>query len=231
MATRAPIELDEWYHCYNRGVDKRRVFEAPRDYERFLLLLYLCNASERLHVSDLYNRSLEKVFGNQSLAKERGESIVEIGAYSLMPNHFHMALKEIKEGGISLFMQKVMTGYTMYFNTKNDRTGALFAGTFKAKHVDDDRYFKKLLSYIHMNAAELVEPEWRRGVGRISGVKKFLMSYRYASLPDFMSRFNLDMSHGGILSIRVRDYFDARPPVAEMLREAKEYYKDMHGKV
>jgi putative transposase len=85
------------------------------------------------------------------LSLERGDQLVRIGAYCLMPNHFHLLLTEQEEAGISSFMQKLSTGYTMYFNKRNERTGVLFQGKYKSKHADEDRYLKYLISYIHLN--------------------------------------------------------------------------------
>ncbi len=79
------------------------------------------------------------------LSLPRGNQLVSIGAYCLMSNHLHLLLREEEESGISLFMQKVSTAYTMYFNRKYKRTGSLFAGRFKAQHAGNDNYLKYLL--------------------------------------------------------------------------------------
>src|SRR3989344_9520644 len=127
MTTRSPFGTDEWYHCYCRGVDKRKVFLDQKDYKRFLLSLHVCNGPLSVHISNLWrNKNFEDIMRSSF----QDTPLVEIGAYCLMPNHFHLLLKELEEGGISLFMQKVLTGYTMYFNKKYDRKGALFANSF-----------------------------------------------------------------------------------------------------
>ena len=85
----------------------------------------------------------------------------DILAYCLMPNHFHLLLQDALPagGGISKFMQKVGTAYTMYFNASRERAGNLFVKPFRSKHVSDDRYFKRVAQYIHFNPIELMEPE------------------------------------------------------------------------
>ena len=104
-----------------------------------------------------------------------------------MSNHFHILAKEIEEGGLSAFMQKVGTAHTMYFDKKYDKSGGLFQGTFKAKHVDNDRYLKYIYAYIHLNAVDLVEPGWReRGLRNVVRVNEHLKNYRYSSLPDYI---------------------------------------------
>ena len=142
----------EWYHCYSRGIDKRIVFENQSDHQRFVALLYLANSSITLHRSILGHLNHHELF-----SIPRGESLVSIGAYALMPNHFHLLLHEKNEGGISTFMQKLGTAYTMYFNIKHERIGGLFTKPFRARHVSDDRYFQYVVDYIHLNPLELFE--------------------------------------------------------------------------
>ena len=176
---------EEWYHCYNRGTDKRKIFMGKNDYERMLALLCACNSIEPVHVSNFEqgfrSKSLEDV-----LRLDRRSRLVDIGAFSHMPNHFHMLLRESAPGGITTFMRKFGTAYTMYFNIRYERTGVLFQGTFKAKHVDTDQYFNRVLNYIHANHADLYEPKWKNGIIRNkSRIKKRLVEYRYSSLSDY----------------------------------------------
>lgn len=220
MAIRTPLVPGEWYHCYNRGVDKRRVFESKRDYERFVSLLYLGNSSLPIHFSNLKQNSLNEIISDDSI--ERGEPLVDVGVYALMPNHFHFLLKEIHEGGITTFMQKVCTAYTMYFNKKNQRTGALFGGPFKSKHVPDDRYFKHLVAYVHMNPIELFEPEWKSGHGLTHIIEKQLGSYPYSSLPDFFG----ERPEKKILGESIFDFFNPPSSISKMLKDAQLYYQE-----
>jgi putative transposase len=169
----------EYYHVYNRGVEKRETFIDQRDYERFLRLLFLSNGTK----SYVY-RSVQGVPLNEI---DRGEQLTAIGAYVLMPNHFHLLLKETSGGGISKFMEKLTTGYSMYFNKKNKRVGPLFQGPFKAQHVDRDEYLKYLLAYIHLNPVKLIDSGWKEnGIKDRSAAKKYLAGYRYSSYPDYL---------------------------------------------
>jgi len=226
VANRKPIELDEWYHCYNRGVDKRRVFLNRSDYERFLLLLFTANASVPAHIFHLENKHLQTVLSDISL--NRGNAIVEIGAYSLMPNHVHLVLKEIQEHGISLFMQKVFTGYTMYFNEKNERTGSLFAGTFKSKHIASDDYLKQLIPYVHLNCVEIFDPKWKTGQGSGAAIHERLEKYPYSSLPDFLGTKRPERK---LLGDSIFELFDRLPNTREMLEDSKEYYISLSTEV
>ncbi len=224
MANRPPLAIGEWYHCYNRGVDKRRVFHNKEYYERFLFLIYIANRTERVHTSHLKSTRLAEVLADTTL--DNYEPLVEIGAYTLMPNHLHIAVREIRDGGIATFMQKVFTGYTMYFNKRHERTGSLFASTYKSKHVDDDRYMKQLIHYIHLNPVEIIEPRWKEGKGNIKKIEKWLLTYPYSSLPDFST----DRPEKKILGTTVFELFDKIPSVQEMLEEAQEYYQSAEVK-
>src|SRR6185312_7588170 len=152
MGTRIPLAVKEIYHVYNRGTDKRKIFLDQKDYERFLALLYLSNGTTAVHISNYQGSTLMEL-----LDLDKGEPLVDIAAYCIMPNHFHLLLHQKVDGGISKFMQKLTTGYTMYFNTKYERSGTLFQGKFKSKHAGEDRYLKYLLSYIHLNPQKRVD--------------------------------------------------------------------------
>lgn len=172
------ISEGEFYHLYNRGTEKRIVFLDGSDYDRFISLLYLSNSSHPVDVK-MQGSTVREI-----LSIDRGEPIVAIGAYCLMPNHFHILAKEISPGGISKFMQKMTTGYTMYFNKRNERTGNLFQGKFKAQHALHDEYLKYLFAYIHLNPAKLLNSNWRE-----TGVEKaeidFISNYVHSSFIDY----------------------------------------------
>lgn len=183
---------DEFYHVYNRGTEKRNVFMSRADRDRFLALLYFANQNEPADLKLQGSTLLEVV-------EERiGAPIVEIIAYCLMPNHFHLLIRELEEGGISKFMQKLTTGYTMYFNKKYERNGSLFQGRFKATHVADDRYLRYLISYIHLNPIKLIEPKWKEnGIHDKTCAEKYLETYMPSSYLDYLGR---ERPEGMILS-------------------------------
>jgi len=91
------------------------------------------------------------------------------------------------ENGISVFMKKVMTGYAMYFNNRYDRTGSLFEGRFKARHVHEDTYLKYLYAYIHLNPVKLIQSDWKEhGIADVEKVKAHLHKYAYSSYKDYL---------------------------------------------
>lgn len=171
----------EYYHLYNRGTDKRKIFLDNHDRERFISLLFLCNSGIPLHRSDRGGTSLKKI-----LETPRETTLVDIGAYCLMPNHFHIIAHEQTEGGISLFMQKLATAYTMYFNKRNDRSGSLFEGRFRAQHAGNDDYLKYLFAYIHLNPIGIIEDEWKaHHIKNKKKAEEFLALYQYSSYLDY----------------------------------------------
>lgn len=184
MERKIPLAVGSYYHLYNRGVEKRKIFLTPRDYRRFIAGLYLANSTKEVHISNLKKTKIWP-----SLAHiERGKPLVAIGAFCLMPNHFHILATPLVEGGLSRFMLKLQTGYSMYFNLLNGRKGTLFQGTFKSTPAQDDRYLKYLFSYIHLNPAKLKDAHWKeRGPRDWKRLKKFVMTYPYSSIGEYIS--------------------------------------------
>ena len=147
MARNTDFEVGIHYHIYNRGTEKRPIFLEKGDIFYFLNALIISNSPDRkLHTNAKGVLELAKQQALQS------ENLVEIVAYALLPNHFHLILKEIIPGGISKFMQKLGTSYTMYFNKKYKRTGVLFQGKFKGKEVEDV-HLDYLSAYVNTNYA------------------------------------------------------------------------------
>ncbi len=221
MALRESFGVGEWYHCYNRGVDKRRVFCSPHDYRRFLQALYLSNSTKAIHQNDVNFLSHDEIFRHI-----RGDPLVSIAAYCLMPNHFHIVMQEIVEGGISSYMQKVGTAYTMYFNKRNERTGNLFLKPFRARRITSEAHFMHIPNYLHLNPAELFEPHWKRGILRadIAQLKKRLLNYEYSSAGYY---FGAPRAESLVLDPETRTLFETNVELAEVLEDAAEYYKNM----
>lgn len=141
-----PLVNEQYYHIFNRGSDKRNLFLQNQDYNRFIKTLYYYHFSgQKIRFSN-YNKS------NINFLTPLGtEKLVDIICYCLMPNHFHLLLKQKQENGISKFLSQISNSYTKYFNTKNKRIGALLQGTFKAVLVENDEQFLHVSRYIHLN--------------------------------------------------------------------------------
>ncbi|MDO8520863.1 MAG: transposase [bacterium] len=211
------FSIGEYYHVYNRGVDKRNIFLTNNDRERFLRLLYLSNGKNPYVFRLVEGLPLHDI--------DVGEKIVAIGAYVLMPNHFHILVKEITEGGLSIFMEKFTTGYSMYFNKKNKRVGTLFQGRFKAEHVDRDEYLKYLFAYIHLNPVKLLEPKWKEeGIRESKKAQQYLRNFRYSSYQDYVG---IDREEQLILSTKdFPEYFEKTADFKEYLMDWLEFSAD-----
>lgn len=207
----------EFYHVYNRGTDKRVLFRDGTDRQRFLKLLYISNSVESINVRNILRKN------NEPYTFDRGLSLVSIGAYCLMPNHFHILLTPCVRGGVSLFMKKLCTGYSMYFNKRYNRTGTLFEGPFKSKWIDNDVYFKYLYAYIHLNPLKLWGREETLADPDDQETLDFLRSYHYSSLPDYLQVTRLEN-----VIINPAPYPDYFETVADQVKELKEWllYKE-----
>lgn len=223
MYRRVPFAIGERYHCFSRGIDKRITFQSEDDCRRFVQLLYLANDTKPIERDNFYHLSHDEIF-----FRPRSLPIVSIAGYCLMRNHYHLLLHEIVENGTSLFMQKVGTGYTMYFNAKNQRVGNLFVKPFRSKHVGNDEYLCHVLQYIHLNPAETFEHEWKKG--RVADRRRLqtrLISYPFSSLMDYFGaerpeRAILDPAAFSVLKTNL-------PPLSSVIDEAATYYAEIEG--
>lgn len=129
----APFQPSSYYHVYNRGHNKQAIFIDYKDYARYLKRL------------------------KEYLKKHN----VTLLAYCLMPNHIHLLLYQNGEESIDRFIHRVHTAFTMYFNKKYERVGAVFQGRFKAKLIETDEYLLHVSRYIHINPAEILHAQGR----------------------------------------------------------------------
>ncbi len=179
---------DNFYHIFNRGVEKRIIFNETNDYLRFVRSLFEFN--DELSVEDIRYQIFNDPIKELEIRRPR-KLLVDIACFCLMPNHFHLVLNQLKEGGISKFMQKLGNGYTKYFNTKYERSGVLFQGTFKTVPILTDAQLLHISRYIHLNPVELIESQWKeRGVEDWRKVQKFLESYQWSSYLDYIGQKN-----------------------------------------
>lgn len=142
------------YHIYNRGVEKRDIFMDDQDYRVFLhLLKYYLSPTDKETEHPLKNLPNYSFIRPRPLANLADK--VDLIAHCLMPNHFHLLIKQTTKDGMRKLMLKHNTTYSMYFNKRYKRVGHLFQGTYKAVLVDNDSYLLHLSRYIHLNPAEL----------------------------------------------------------------------------
>ena len=188
IINRREIVTGEIFHVLNRGVDKKNIFLDDKDYFRFVHNLFEFNdVNPTLNSGYFLNQKQSIDSRNQYIERKPRKLVVEILAFCLMPNHFHLLLRQREEGGITKFMRKLGVGYANYFNEKYKRTGTLFQGRYKIILVNQDAHFIHLPYYIHFNPLDLIMPEWR--MGEIKNYQKaigFLESYRWSSHLDYL---------------------------------------------
>jgi putative transposase len=198
-----PLVNGEIYHIYNRGLEKRPIFDKERDYSIFKeTLFYYCLAGTKPKFS-IYRKS--KILSLQSTDK-----LVEIICFCLMPNHFHIMVKQVREGGISEFMRKFIHSYNKYRNVKYQRKGPIFQGVFKAVHVDNDEQLIHLSRYIHLNPL-------------VSFLVKDLRNYPYSSFNDFVnSESNFPLAKDVVLS-----FFKSPSDYEQFVLDQESYGKNL----
>ena len=153
---RARLAEGEYFHVFNRGVEKRLIFHDDYDRWRFLTLLIVLQGDVVFpQIGRVVKLVKHWMFDGEEFRDIFKRQYVEVVAFCLMPNHFHLILHEIKKGGISKFMQRLLNAYTKYFNTKYNRAGHLFGGKFQSVHIDNNAYLNYLSAYIHLNPREL----------------------------------------------------------------------------
>ena len=188
------ITIGEYAHIYNRGNRKQDIVKNDKDSWRFIQALRFFNDSySSTHI--LRQLSTPSVDSAESVFKmgwpkdwPEKDPLVKILCYCLAPNHFHLLLKAIREGGISKFMQKMGNGYTKYFNIKYKEVGRVFQGPYKIKIVGNNQvYLEYLSAYIQVkNVLELFPGGIREAKNNISKALQFLEKYPFSSCPDFL---------------------------------------------
>jgi len=143
-STREKPQNNEYYHVYNRGAGKQNIFKEKIDLIRFLKCLTAFNSVKPV-------ASLFEAERLGTVNSKRSERLVEIVAYCLNRNHYHLILRQVSDNGISEFMKRLGGGYTCYINEKYDSSGVLFQGKYKHKHIDSDEYLKYLSAYVNLN--------------------------------------------------------------------------------
>jgi putative transposase len=194
--------VGNYIHVYNRGNKKMPIVRDEKDRWRFLQTLRYFNdvkssanvlrnltRKERL-TSDFNQQEPESVF-HIGWPKDWPEHnpLVKILCYCLMPNHYHLLLKEIQEGGVSKFMRKIGIGYTKYSNIKYDEVGSVFQGGYKARTVDNDIYLKYLSVYIQViNTFELYPGGFKKAINNFDDALDFSVNYPFCSLADYIGK-------------------------------------------
>ena len=190
----------EYYHIYNRGAHRGNIVHNETDRKRFLFgILYYQSPRQFTNVQRIvegYSPLSGFPVSEQALDEVLQTRIVDLVCFCLMPNHFHLLVRERTEGGISSYMGRIMNAYTHYINTKYERSGHLFEGRYKAKHIADNNQLLYLSAYIHRNPREL--KAW----------KETYFEYPWSSLQDLTEANRW----GGLLEADIiADQFETTP--------------------
>lgn len=179
---------EEFYHLVKKGVEEREIFLDEEDNLRFMNSLLVFNDKEP---TPWNMRAFWEQRDPTSLINYMPEKpLIEIHAFSLMKNHFHLLVRQIKEKGVVDFMQK-LGGYSYYFNKKYKRVGPLFQGRFRAILVETEEQLKNTFAYIHTNPISFIEPGWKEnGINNLPEAVQFLKKYKWSSYPDYLGEEN-----------------------------------------
>lgn len=191
----------EIYHVVLRGVEQRKIFLNTDDYFRGIFSLYEFNTKklvtirERRIEREKFKRAIKAIKASRSptpvIEDFRGELLVEILAFCLMPNHIHLLLRQSAPGGISKFIQKFGTGYANYFNKKYKRSGHLFQGKFRRVYIKNDNQLITVFVYIHANPVSIISPNWKeKGIKDFEKAIKFIETFKWSSFQDYLGKKN-----------------------------------------
>jgi len=188
---------DKIYHIVLRGIDDNLIFRDINDYYRGIFSIYEFNNAKSVEILkrrreiQIIKKKLKKNGGPSSSISDERDRLVEVLAFCFMPNHVHLLIKQLKDGGLTKFMSKVGTGYGRYFNKKYNRKGYVFQNRFSAIHIGDDEQLKTVFVYIHTNPTALIEPKWKeKGIKNPEKVIRFLENYKWSSYPDYILKKN-----------------------------------------
>jgi putative transposase len=174
----------EFYHIYNRGVEKRAIFMDRTDYERLSRGLSLFNSNQPFEFASLLKGKEKK-----EIVSPAGRPLVSIVSYVLMKNHVHLLALCRNAKDFSDFLRKVFIGYSMYFNAKYNRSGVLFQGRTKSKHIDKDSYLTHLVDYIHLNPLDYILPDWRtQEIEDTQKAKEYISNYEWSSFAEIIGK-------------------------------------------
>ncbi len=213
---RPPLVNGEIYHIVIRAIEGLKLFREDKDYFRTIHDLYEFNdekpASSNFRMAQY--RGTTNVTRNDLVTSKGRELLVGILAFCLMPNHIHLLIRQLRDGGISKFMRKIGAGYGNYFNQKYKRVGHLFQGRHKLVHIENDKQLYTIFVYIHTNPVALLFPNWKEaGIDDTKKAINFIENYKWSSYQDYLGNKNFP-------SITSRDFLTETMNGVKGCREA-----------
>ncbi len=195
-----------YYHVFNRGNGKNDIYLKSEDYKIFIYRL----RENLFPVTELKTAQSKSEFKyKRKLLPDNAFSLI---CYCLMPNHFHLLIRQDRDVKVSKLIQKLCTGYAVYFQKKYDHTGHLFQGAFKAIHIENESYLMWLSAYIHQNPA-------------VAGLVKNLEDYPYSSYLDYIGKRNENLCSKDVILDKFKspdDYKKFVEDSGELIKQRKE---------
>lgn len=182
---------NEYYHIYNRTIMNVPIFKNDQNANRLKQSMLFANSTISSKIFQFLRdseKSSETKFIEAIKLSKEGEKLVDILCYAIMPDHYHILVKERVDGGIINFVRKCDISITKYINTKNKRRGPIFESLFKSKHVNSNEYLTHLSTYIHLNPLDIISgKEWRNHKLKNWGkIRKKIIDYPWSSLKLFL---------------------------------------------
>jgi len=178
---KTPLVTDQIYHIFNRGLSGAPIFSGIKSYRRFMsCLMYYRFQKPPLKLSHFLVQSREDQYDILYKLSANDDKLVEIFCFCLMPNHFHLLIKQVADKGISNFMRVITNSYSSYFNLTKKRLGPLLQGIFKSVRIETDEQLLHVSRYIHINPL----------TGHIV-LREKLTSFPWSSLPEYLRKESL----------------------------------------
>lgn len=220
----------EIYHVVVRRNGDKSLFLDIDDYYRGIFSIYELNTTKAVEIRLRRQARLtekKKINDGERVPEvDKREKLVEILAFCLMPNHIHLLMRQLKDRGISKFMNKLGAGYPAYFKKKHNlkEKGYFFQSRFVSVHIENDSQLITTFVYIHTNPLALIEPRWKEGVVINSQrAIKFLENYKWSSYQDYLGKKNFPSvtERNFILEI-IRGQRGVKKSVADWIKHKKE---------
>lgn len=217
-----PFVPGEYYHIYNRTILNVPEFNDYKNAERLTQSFLIANSTKSSEAFQFLRNNKEATVDEALDIAKRGEKLVDILSYAIMPEHYHLLLKELRDSGISDFIRKCNISIAKYVNIKNDRRGALFEGRFNAKHINTNEYLLHLSLYIHLNPLDIISgKDWRiHNLKDWFIEKEKLLNYPWSSLKSYLDNNHEDLIISGTEIIL--DQFDSNKDYELFLQEWSE---------
>lgn len=161
-----------YYHIYNRAIDKKDIFST-----RALKLVFIETCQYYLSIERILRFSVYKKLVHKNFLP--GKDVYgKVAAFCIMPNHFHILMRQIVKNGISNYMSLVLNSFTRYFNSKTNRVGDIFPTPFRAVEIKTKQQLLHVSRYIHLNPY----------TSRLVNNKIELFNYPYSSVTYYSNR-------------------------------------------